>query len=243
MKKNGGAKGKFIAPIIVFFVLMTILSLISLPYLRLLSESETQQKVKAWVASFGLGGWFIVLGIQVVQVIIAFIPGEPIEILAGVLYGGWGGLFLCLTGCILASSGIFLLSKKLGTPLVTKLFTESKLKKFEFLRDSKKLETVVFILFLVPGTPKDMLTYVVGTSPMKVSQFLAISTFARIPSVISSTFIGSAMRQGEWRIAVVIFFVTAVFGILGIKYQERMIGFCKRIGRRIRGMEHDEENL
>lgn len=78
-----------------------------------------------------------------------------------------------------------------------KAIQKSKLDEFAFLKDAKKLETIVFILFLIPGTPKDMLTYVVGTSPMKITQFLVLATFARIPSVISSTFIGSTIRQGN----------------------------------------------
>lgn len=243
MKKYDKTTGKLMIAIAVFFSLMLVLSLVSLPYINLLSEPEAQQKIKAWVTSLGPGGWLLVLSIQIIQIIVAFIPGEPIEILAGVLYGGLGGLFLCLLGCIIASSGIFTLSPKFGTPLVMKLFKKSKLDDFAFLKDSKKLETIVFILFLIPGTPKDMLTYVVGTSPMKLTQFLAISTFARIPSVISSTFMGSSLRQGEWKIAALIFALTAIFGILGIKGKERMISFCKRTSRRIRGTEHEEENL
>lgn len=242
MKKNNKPTKKLIVVIAAFFSLMIALSLISLPYINLLSEPETQQTFKVWVTSFGIGGWLLVLGIQIIHIVIAFIPGEPVEILAGVLYGGFGGLFLCLLGCVIASSAIFMLSKRFGVPLVAKLFGKSKLDKFAFLKDAKKLEAIVFILFLIPGTPKDMLTYVVATSPMKLTQFLVISTFARIPSIISSTFIGSTIRQGEWATAVLIFALTAILGVVGIKYQEKMMVFCKRIGRRIKGGEHEEEN-
>jgi uncharacterized membrane protein YdjX (TVP38/TMEM64 family) len=243
MRKDDKAKKKIIIAIAVFFILMFMLSLIALPYISLISDPEAQNRFKTWGASLGVRGWFLVLGIQVAQIVVAFIPGEPVEILAGVLYGGVGGLFLCLLGCAIASSGIFLLSKKFGTPLVAELFKKSKLDTFAFLKDSRKLETIVFILFLIPGTPKDMLTYVVGTSPMKVSQFLVISIFARIPSVVSSTFLGSTIRQGKWEIAVAIFIATAVFGISGITYQEKIIRFCKRIGRRVKGVGCDEERL
>jgi uncharacterized membrane protein YdjX (TVP38/TMEM64 family) len=59
-------------------------------------------------------------------------------------------------GCVLASSGTFLLSNKFGIPLVTKLFKKTKLDEFAFLKGSRKLEMIVFILFLIQGTPKDM---------------------------------------------------------------------------------------
>ena len=243
MKKDDNPTRKLLIVTTVFFSLIIVLSLMSLPYIKLLSEPETQQKLKAWVTSLGIGGWFLVLCIQIIQIVIAFIPGEPIEIVAGVLYGGFGGLFLCLLGCIVASSGVFILSKRFGTPLVAKLFQKKKLDEFAFLNDAKKLETIVYNLFLIPGTPKDMLTYIVGTTPMKLTQFLVLSTFARIPSVISSAFIGSTIRQGEWKIAALIFTLTAVLGIAGIRYKERMIDFCKKLGRRMKGAEHEEENL
>ncbi len=226
---------------IVLLVVMITSAVIVIPYMELLSEPETQERFKSWVISLGMGGWLIVVGMQMLQIFIAFIPGEPIEILAGVLYGGFGGLLICLIGCVAASSGIFMLSKRFGAPLVAKLFREKKMDEFAFIKDSRKLEMVVFILFLLPGTPKDMLTYIAGANPMKLSQFLIISTFARIPSVISSTFIGSSIRQGKWEIAIIIFALTAVAGILGIVYKDSIIGFCKKAGQRLRRGRDEKE--
>ena len=93
MKKDDNPTSKLIIAAAVFFSLILVLSLISLPYINLLTEPEAQRKLKEWVASFGIGGWFLVLSIQILQIVIAFIPGEPVEIAAGVLYGGFGGLF------------------------------------------------------------------------------------------------------------------------------------------------------
>ena len=151
MKNGDKATGKLIIVIAVFLSLMIAFSVISLPYINLISEPETQQKFKAWVTSLGVGGWLLILCIQIAQIVIAFIPGEPVEILAGVLYGGFGGLSLCLLGCVIASSGVFMFSKKFGTPLVTKLFKKSKLDEFAFLKDAKKLEFIVFIPFSNSG--------------------------------------------------------------------------------------------
>ena len=206
---------KYIIFIIVFFIAMSVLTLISLPYIELMSDIEIQKKLKEWTASIGIWGCLLILGIQILQVIIAFIPGEPVEVLAGALYGGIGGAIICILGCAIASALIFLLSKKFGMPLVRKIFGDEKLEEFHFMKNSKKLEMAVFALFLIPGTPKDMLTYIVGTSPMKLSRFLVISIFARIPSIMSSTFIGSTMRRGEWKNAAIIFVATAIFGIIG----------------------------
>jgi uncharacterized membrane protein YdjX (TVP38/TMEM64 family) len=237
MKKNNSSVIRWVLVIALFFSLMLALFFLSFPYITLLSEPEIQQKLKMEVTSFGLMGWLLVLCIQIIQIVIAFIPGEPVEILAGALYGWTGGVFLCLLGCIIASSGIFIISKRVGASYTENLIRTGRLDKFTFLKDTKKLETIVFILFLIPGTPKDMLTYVVGTSSMKLIPFLAISTLARLPSVLSSTIIGSAMREGHWIMSASVFAFTAVLGIIGIKYQDGMISFCKRIGKKINGMD------
>ncbi|WP_349674140.1 VTT domain-containing protein [Lacrimispora sp.] len=237
MKKNNSPVIRWVLVIALFFSLMLALGFLSFHYITPLSKPEIQQKLKTEVTSFGFGGWLLVLCIQIIQIVIAFIPGEPVEILAGALYGWAGGLFLCLLGCVMASSGIFILSKRFGAPFAANLIKTGRLDKFTFLKDTKKLETIVLILFLIPGTPKDLLTYVVGTSSMKLIPFLVISTLARLPSILSSTILGSAMRQGQWIMSVSVFAFTAVLGIIGIKYQDGMIGFCKRIGQRINGMQ------
>lgn len=235
MKKANQSSRWIIIGWAAFLAVAITLTVIAIPYINILSEPDKQEQFKSWVISLGVWGWLVVLGIQMLQIIIAFIPGEPIELLAGVLYGGFGGLLICLVGCVIASSGIFLLSKRFGPPLVAKLFKKKKIDEFAFIKNSRRLQTVVFILFLIPGTPKDMLTYVVAVSPMKLSQFLLTSTFARIPSIISSTFIGSSMRQGEWEIAILIFILTAVSGVFGILYKDKLIGLCKKAGLRIKG--------
>lgn len=232
MKKNEYLKS--VIEIIVFFAVTTVVTIAAYPHIKRLADPAGREKFAAWVSSSGAAGWFVIFGLEILQIIAAFIPGGPVEILSGVLYGGFGGLFTCLAGCITASFIVFTLSKKAGTPIVEKLFNRKEREKFAFLNDSRKLETVVFILFLIPGMPKDMLTYIAGTTPMKVSRFLLISTVARIPALALSTFVGSTVRQGEWKTAAVIFAVTAVTGILGILYRDRLINFSRTIGKKIK---------
>ena len=179
----------------------------------------------------GVLGWLAMFGVQMLQVVIAFIPGEPVELIAGALYGAAGGLALCTLGCVTASALIFLLSKRLGKSVLDSLFGAEKVKDWKWLYDSQRMELVTFILFLIPGTPKDMLTYVVGVTNMRVGKFLLISSLARIPSVLSSTMIGSSLRQGNWVLTLVVFIITAVVGVVGITCKDRMIAFC-RGGRR-----------
>lgn len=163
----------------------------------------------------------VLLGIQILQIVVAFIPGEPIEILAGVLYGTFGGLAICSIGCVTASAVIFSLSKRFGRTLIKLFVGEDKFKKWKWVKDSERLYTITFILFFIPGTPKDILTYVIGISEMKLSEFIIISTIARTPSILTSTLAGSAIADGNWILTLVIFILSAVLGIMYICFKNK----------------------
>ncbi|MDO4566710.1 MAG: VTT domain-containing protein [Oscillospiraceae bacterium] len=216
---------------LLFLALIAGLSALLFPYLARLREPEFQAQVQAWVESAGFWGLLAVFGVQVLQVFIAFIPGEPVEILAGALYGTLGGFFLCAAGCALASSVIFLITKRFGKSLLYKLFGEETIESWSWLHSDSRRDLVVFIVFFIPGTPKDLLTYVAGITPMSLGRFLAISNLARLPSVISSTIVGATMREGDWLTSLIVFAVTGVVGILGILFKDRVIEYCRSLAQ------------
>lgn len=213
---------------LIFAISVIVLTVVLLPYVRRLSQPAYQDQIQSWINRMGVIGWLIVLGIQIIQVVIAFIPGEPVEILSGALYGTVGGLAICLIGCIVASTLIFALSARYGKRLLYFLFSKEAVHSWKWLQDSRKADMVTFILFFIPGTPKDMLTYVIGITEMSMFKFISISTLARIPSVLSSTMIGSTARQGDWEISLLIFFVTGLVGIVGIGFKGKIISFCRK---------------
>ena len=212
---------------------LTALTVLALPYVRRLSDPETQRFIQDWIGERGLWGILILLGLQVLQVIIAFIPGEPMELLAGALCGALGGTVLCLTGTVLASGCIFALSRRYGRRLLALLgFGEKQVAQWKWLQrdeQSEKADLVIFLVFLIPGTPKDMLTYVVGMTRVSLKRFLWLSTLARVPSVLSSTLIGSSVIQGEGETALILMLVTGLLGILGIEAREKILAFCRRV--------------
>lgn len=227
MKKE---KKVFVAIAAGLFLLAIIgLTLFCIPYIERLSTPEVQMEFKNWIAEKGFWGIFIVFGIQVLQIVIAFIPGEPVELVAGVLYGSIGGLVICLLGCVAASSLIFKVSERFGKRLLHFLFGEEKVKNWAWIHDSKRMGTITFILFLMPGTPKDMLTYIAGITEITMGKFILLSTFARIPSILTSTMVGSTMRQGQWEISILVFVLTGIVGIAGILTKDKIIDFCRKM--------------
>lgn len=222
---------KIIAYCILFTGLVAGITALLFPWFQKLADPVCQENMRQWILQMGVAGFFALLGLQILQVVIAFIPGEPVELLAGAMYGALGGLGVCLSGCVIASAIIFALSKRFGTKMLRALFGENNVQSWAWLQDSRKCDMVTFLLFFIPGTPKDMLTYIMGVTKMRLGKFLLISSFARIPSVLSSTIIGSALRQGKWEISLCVFLLTGLIGILGISFKERVVAFCRSRGK------------
>lgn len=203
-------------------------AVIAMPWMETLYDPAVREKFIVFVESLGIWGYVLMFGIQLLQVVVAVIPGEPVEIIAGALYGGPGGLVLCLAGCVTGSAMIFIFMRTLGRPLAERLFRNKKLSEYSFLKDSKKLDSVTLILFLIPGTPKDMLTYLAATTPIPMLRFIVISAFARIPSIVTSTYLGDTMLEGNWYASVLLLVATLLLGLCGIFFREKALDFCRR---------------
>lgn len=183
------------------------------PLIAFVSQPE---RFRAWVDSHGLLGRLAFVGMMMFQVFIAIIPGEPLEIGAGYAFGAIEGTLLCLLATTLSSVVIFLIVKRYGMKFVTLFVSEEKLRSLKFLQDTRRLELLTFLLFFIPGTPKDVLTYVVGLTPMKLRVWVLITAVARIPSVVTSTAGGSALGSQDYRLAVIVFVATAAVSGLGV---------------------------
>ena len=178
------------------------------PIMRDLSTLEGQIAFKEKVENSGVLGMLSLFGLQVAQIFLIIVPGEPIEILAGMCYGSlWGTVFIMVSACIISTS-IFLLVRKFGRKFVYDFCDKKKVEKIEnskVFQNPKKIEFIMLILFLIPGTPKDLLVYVAGLLPIKPLKFIIISTFARFPSVITSTLAGEQLAIGDWKMSIILY--------------------------------------
>lgn len=206
----------------IVILIITILLLIGLtiylfPMIGKLFDEQEREIFKEEIQSTGIKGVLMLLGLQGVQILLPIIPGEPIEILAGMCFGPVGGLiFLMLSSCLITAL-IFFTVRKLGKSFVYGVCSEEKIKKLEnskLFKNSKKIEYIMLILFLIPGTPKDLLVYIAGLLPLKPLRFILISTFARIPSMISSTMAGASIVEGNLKLGIILYTIT--FLIVGI---------------------------
>ena len=199
--------------IIIFFVAMAGLTLMAVPFIRSFNEP---QQFKLFMDRFGIAGILVMLLIQIAQVVVAMIPGELIEFVAGSIYGWLGGLLVCLLGVGIGQIIIFKLVKTFGKDFVEAAAGSNAMNKLKFLKDEKKLKRVIFLLFFVPGTPKDLLTYAVPFTSISLRDFIAITLFARIPSVLSSTYAGAAFAESKFKTLLITYMTIGVISAIGI---------------------------
>ncbi len=202
-----------IISLIVLVALLTVGTLTLGP--KIVNAARDPEKLRQELGGNNPKSWLIFIGIQFLQVIFAFIPGEFIEIAAGYIYGPFLGTVLCLLGVLPATCLIFGLTKLLGRKFTKITLDEKDLKKFNFLNDEKKLTTTFFLLYFFPGTPKDVITYFAGITKIKFLPFLLISVFCRIPSILTSTLAGGALGENKFVLSLVIFGVTGITVLAG----------------------------
>lgn len=203
-----------IAVMAFLFIVFSVISIVvGVPLARSASEPE---HFRAWIESLGLWGDFAYMALVMLQVVVAFIPGEPVEILGGYAFGVWHGTMLYLIGAFVGSVIVFLFVRKCGRAAAEIFFSKEKLDSLKILHTSPKRTLIFTVIFTVPGTPKDLLAYFAGLTDMKLSTWLLICSFGRIPSAITSTIGGSALGDGEYSSAVLTLIVTAALSLIGV---------------------------
>lgn len=207
---------------IVVILLAVALTVYLFPQIMRLKEEHTRVAVRDFIYESGIWGILFMIGIQLLQIFLSVIPGEPIEILFGFIYGPWLGALLCLLSVALGSFLVFCITRALGNGFMERVENSGKYDKLKFLKDPQKRDALVFILFFIPGTPKDTLTYFVPFTKMPLGRFLLLSTLARIPSVITSTFAGDSIFSGDYLHTIFIFLITGAVGIAGIIIYNRI---------------------
>lgn len=184
----------------------------------LVGSLDNPAAFRAWVDARGAWGRVLFIGMMALQVIVAFLPAEPLEIAAGYAFGALWGTLLVWAGLILGSLAVFLFVRKLGVKAVEVFFPREQIDSVRFLNDEKKLGAAAFFLFLIPGTPKDLLTYCAGLTKIRLLPWLLLTSAARLPSVLTSTIGGNALGAQKYGMAIAVFAATAVLGAAGMLF-------------------------
>lgn len=182
-----------------------------LPIFESIATEEGRNNFKTNVQNSGVQGVLMIIGLMFAQIFFPILPGEPVELLAGMCFGTWGGLLVLYVGVFLMTLLIYFLVRKFGRDFICTFVSEEKISKIEnseIWNNPAKIRTLLFLSFFIPGLPKDIFVYIGGLLPINPVEFLLISTLARFPSIISSTIAGSNILYGNWSIILITYAIT-----------------------------------
>lgn len=206
-------KNQILAVAILIIVCSFVMFYIGKPMIKFVSDAEA---FRTWVEQHTWLGRIAFLFMLLFQVIFAFIPGGVFEVAGGYAFGAIEGTILSIVGTTLGSAAVFLLVKKYGLKFVLLFFSQEKLDSVQFMHNKKRLYLIVFIAFIIPGTPKDLLCYVAGLTDMKLGVWLLITSIARIPAITISTIGGNAIGTASYAFAAGVFIFTLLLSAIGI---------------------------
>ena len=192
---------------------------------ELLEDMSNIRNVEHLLLQYKKEGALIYIAAQIVQIIICIILVQALQIAAGYLYGFWIGLVLSIIGATLGSIAVFYLARLLGHDAMQILFGEGKINEMLGNLNSKKGMLLVFIIFLIPGIPKDLCTYAAGLSELHLKPFLIVSIIARSPGMMCSLAIGRQVMNGNYTSAIVIAVIVAILFLFGLLFRNKVIAF------------------
>lgn len=230
---NNNKKIKVIINILLIAVFLGAMVFVGIkfgPYITKLASKP--QQFKDTLNSFGWKGVLVFMFIQLLQVVVAAIPGEIVQIAGGYIYGTWAGTLYSLVGIVAGSVIVFFVARLLGYPLVKTFVSQKNLDKFEFMMNNDKSEIAMFLLFLIPGLPKDILTYIAGLTPVKPLRFFIIITIGRFPALLASSIIGSNMQKENYTTVIILSVAALVLFIAGLLLKDKIIAFLHRMTKK-----------
>ena len=216
-------KVKRIVLLVISVAMIIIVSVLLWDIFRTISTEAGRIEFRDRILELGVPGCLMLIGLNVSQIFLFFFPGEMVELLAGMCYGVFGGLLVTYIGVFISTAIIFWLVRKIGKASVYDLIGEDKIEKIENSRlyKSRKAEWILLLLFILPGTPKDLLIYVGALLPVNTPRFILLSTLFRFPGIITSTIAGAYFAKGNSRTAIIVYVVTFIVSLILLRVVSR----------------------
>ena len=194
---------------------------------------ENIDDVVAFLEKYETESIFVYIGLQIVQIVISIIPGQVFQMAAGYIYGFWPALLFAMTGAVAGTAISFMLAKVLGRDFLHIFFGEEKMSYYIERLNSKKMYAIVFFLYLIPGIPKDMVSYAAGVSEIKFKPFIIISALGRLPGMIGCLLMGDMMMEENYTGAVIIGVFAVITFALCIIFRKKIHGLLDKFYEKI----------
>lgn len=198
------------------------------PYAALLKTKEGREFLKGVIEENEIKGALLFTALQCAQIILGVVP--PLQILGGMLFGAFWGSVYSAIGIYIGSTIVFVLVKLIGYPIVQLFFDEKKISKYKFLQDEQKVVTGFALLYLLPGFPKDILTYLLPLTKIKKRDFFYVIIPARLPAIIISGIVGESIRNENFAVAIIFSVLVIMVTAIGLIFRTKIMAkFQQRI--------------
>lgn len=204
-------------------VMVVIMVRVGGPLIRVAGEPE---KLEAYLEEQGAAGVWIYMGLVILQIIAAVVPGGPFEIAGGYLYGPFRGALICDLAMMAGSTVVFLLSRYIGRKFVHLFFSEKQIRSVKFMNSgsSGRRDLFLFLFFLIPGTPKDLLSYVAGLTDVSLQAWLFITFVGRFPAIYLSALSGTILSSRNYAGFILMLILFGALSVIGILLYEKKNG-------------------
>ena len=189
--------------------------------------------MRLFILSFGPFAAVMFVLIQSLQVVFAPVPGEITGFVGGLIFGNVLGTILSTIGLTLGSLVAFGISRVLGLRFVEKIVKKDYIDRFNHFVTHKGLN-LSFVLFLIPGFPKDSLCYLLGLTHMRTTDFILINVFGRLPGTLILTMQGTAVHSEQYRFFFILFSTSIIVTFILYISRNTIVKFSSDIIRRIR---------
>ena len=170
---------------------------------------SSKENLRQYIESFGAAAPVAFIAVQALQVVFAPIPGELTGAVGGFIFGVWPNVIYSTIGLSIGSVIAFLAARIIGLPLVKLVVSAKQMERFDFLTHRKGI-LVALAFFTIPGFPKDILSYILGLSPMSFITFLLVSSLGRIPGTIMLSYSGAAVYDENWTLLIALAIICAL---------------------------------
>lgn len=192
-------------------------------YPELIDQFKSLEEINQLLKQYKTASIFIYVGLQVFQIIVSVLPGQALQFAAGYAYQFWLGFLFSLIGVALGTVITFYLARLLGKDALHVIFGEEKFTRFVHTLNSKRSYIVLFVIFLIPGIPKDLFTYAAGVSEIRVVSFLLLSLTGRMPAMIGSIMMGNMFYNGSYIGLIILGVAAVVLFIAGLLHRNKLV--------------------
>jgi len=223
-----------IVKLIILLVMVIVMPLYVYFYFpELIDHFRSLEAINAFLLQYKTLSIFVYIGLQILQIVISVLPGQALQFAAGYAYTFWFGYLYSVIGVLLGTVLTFYIARVLGKDAMHVIFGEEKLSKFVHILNSKRALTILFVIFLIPGIPKDLFTYAAGVSEIKIKPFLMLSLIGRTPAMMGSIMMGSMFHKGSYTGLIILCIIAVIACIAGILQRDKLIKWSNKAYNKI----------